>query len=104
MVDIKELMRTYVFINDPDVKQVTTKFGILLVALGGVAGMAWLAVGVAEDPASEQAASADGDAYESTECMEQTELSAWKATHAGVVDDGDYEVEPVGAGIVCVHW
>lgn len=110
MVDIKELMRTYVFINDPDVKEVTTKFGALLLAVGAIAALVWVAAGLAGDPATtgaEDPAAATGaeeaDGYANEECMPESELAEWKQTHADTVLSGDYEIRPVDAGIVCVY-
>ncbi len=103
-MDIKDLMRTYVFINDPDIKQVTTKFGAVLIALGGLAGMAYLAAGVAdtdEDPSA--AAEPDEDQEETSEaCMDATDLDAWRSEHPDLEQGTDYEVDVTESGLVCV--
>lgn len=109
MVDIKELMRTYVFINDPDVKQVTTKFGALLIAIGAIAAVVWVAAGIAEQGVTEvdqgpAAAEADAEGYENEECMPQAELADWKQDNQATVLSGDYEVRKVDSGVVCVHY
>lgn len=96
------MMRTYVFLNDPDVKQVTTKFGALVLVLGGLAGAAWLAAGMAGDEVASPETSAA--AYEKTECMPQAELDAWKVAHADVVDAGAYEVYESTGDTVCVAY
>lgn len=96
------MMRTYVFLNDPDVKQVTTKFGALVLVLGGLAGAAWLAAGAMDDEVASPETSAA--AYEKTECMAETELEAWKTAHADVVDAGTYEVYEGTGDTVCVAY
>lgn len=106
MVDIKELMRTYVFINDPDVKEVTTKFGVALIALGAIAALTWGAVNYASQagPAAvEEPTAATGD-YEEKECMSADELTTWKQDHQSIVLSGDYDVETVDTTYVCVYY
>lgn len=104
MVDIKELMRTYVFINDPDVKQITTKFGALLIAVGAIAALAWAGVAMVGDAGqtgTPTAAEAD-DGYANEDCMPSGELAAWKQDHRQLVLSGDYEVRQMDTGVVCV--
>lgn len=106
MVDIKELMRTYVFINDPDVKEVTTKFGVALIALGAIAALTWGAVnyGTQAGPAAaEEPTAATGD-YDEKECMTESELTTWKQNHRSLVLSGDYEVKTVDTDYVCVFY
>lgn len=106
MVDIKELMRTYVFINDPDVKEVTTKFGVALIALGAIAALTWGAVNYTSQAgpiAAEEPTAATGD-YEEKECMTEDELATWKQEHRSIVLSGDYDVETVDTNYVCVYY
>jgi len=93
-VDIKELMRTYVFLNDPDVKEVTTKFGIVLVGVAVVAAGAWAGVNYAgsDSSSSPTASQADGsgdgsgtaDASDGedhgmeTECTDEDQAREWQ--------------------------
>lgn len=109
MVDIKELMRTYVFLNDPNVKEITTKFGALLLAIGAIAALVWVSAGLAgdqptsaEDPAA--STSDEADAYANEECMPEEDLEAWKQDHADVVLSGDYDVRTVDTSTVCVRY
>lgn len=104
-MDIKELMRTYVFINDPDVKQVTTKFGALVLLLGAVAGLAWATAGfVADDAAPGDDPGTTAATYEEESCMPAAELEAWMAEHAEIVDAGTYDVTEVDQDRVCVAY
>lgn len=106
MVDIKDLMRTYVFINDPDVKEVTTKFGVALIALGAIAALTWGAVNYASQAgpaAAEDPTAATGD-YENKDCMTQSEFTAWKQEHGSLVRAHQYQVETVDTNYVCVYY
>lgn len=104
-MDIKELMRTYVFINDPDVKQVSTKFGGLVLVLGAVAGLAWVAAGlVSEEAAPGDEAGTAAASYEEESCMPAAELEGWLAEHEAIVDAGTYDVTWVEPDRVCVAY
>lgn len=91
MVDIKELMRTYVVINDPNVKEVTTKFGALFLGLGvatlGVWGMVTLAG--SEDVSQPQAAEGDGGQTlagdQSRDCVPAEQADEWRQDNADVL-------------------
>ncbi len=102
-MDIKELMRTYVFINDPKVRQITTKFGAVLIALGGIAGIAWLAVGLADDGTQDPGAAAEAvDDYDESECMHESELTAWQLENADILS-GEHHTHHRADGTVCVY-
>lgn len=103
-MDIKELMRTYVFINDPKVRQITTKFGAVLIALGGIAGIAWIGVGLADDATDEpnQPAADIEDDYDETECMDPSQLDAWRLANPDILN-GDHQIHYRANGDVCVH-
>lgn len=102
MVDIKEMMRTYVFLNDPNVKQVTTRFGAVVLVLGGIAGATWLLAGASDDVDAEPEASAS--AYEKTSCMHESEWPSWATEHAPVIDAGTYEVYDAPEDEICVNY
>lgn len=109
MVDIKELMRTYVFINDPNVKEVTTKFGVALLALGvvgiGVAGV----VTMAEDdsPAETQASEADGGSggelatNQTRDCVQEEDADEWRQDNADVLLSNRLISEEASGDWVC---
>jgi hypothetical protein len=83
MVDIQELMRTYVFLNDPDVKEVTTKFGALVlgitvVALGAWAGVTYLGGDDASTGGEAYADASDSSETEQT-CVDESNTDEWKA-------------------------
>lgn len=97
MVDIKELMRTYVFLNDPDVKEVTTKFGAVIVALGVASLAVWGSVAFfADDQAPEPTASTANDDT-ATDCVHESEADDWRQEHQDVLlSNRLVETEQVG--------
>jgi hypothetical protein len=90
LIDIKELLQTYAVINDPNVKEVTTKFAVLLVGLGVAGFAAWGLVGLDEDEAqpagptaaSNQDADLAGDRLQ--DCVPQEEADEWRDEHAEI--------------------
>lgn len=109
MVDIKELMRTYVFINDPNVKEVTTKFGILLAGLGVATLGVWGLVTVAEDDpvtdphAAETDDGSDGEAAADTQkdCVHEDDADDWRDEHADLLLSGNLLKEEQNGDYVC---
>lgn len=105
MVDIKELMQTYVFLNDPNVKEITTKFGMVVLGLGlatlgiwgavtlvqGGPGAADTTAGTADDGGSQAGADTTKD------CVRAEDADAWRAEHASIVSsDRLLDVEASG--------
>lgn len=109
MVDIKDLMRTYVFINDPNVKEVTTKFGILLVGLGLATLGVWGLVTIAEeDPVADtQAAGTDdssddelaGDQHR--DCVHEDDADEWRNDNQDLLLSGNLLDEEQSGDYVC---
>lgn len=96
MVDIKELLRTYVMLNDPNVREITTKFGAVILGLGVATLAVWGVVSLAEDdPASQQpqASTADGEDASGeedqtpteTECVDASKADAWSQEHKWIL-------------------
>lgn len=109
MVDIKELMRTYAVINNPKVKEVTTKFGVLLVGLGvatlGVWGMVTLAE---DDPTADTHAASSDDAgsqelagEQTRDCVPEEDADDWRQEHAEVLLSGRLIDEETSGDYVC---
>jgi hypothetical protein len=94
LVDIEEIMQRYVLLNDPNVKEITTKFGIALVGLGvltvAVAGAVTWAGGGGTDAGS-QAAYAEDDhddkdpGDEVQDCVPSDEADAWRQANDDVL-------------------
>lgn len=92
MVDIKELMQRYAILNNPDVREITTMFGALIVGLGimglAVAGaVTWAQDGGAPDAT---AAHADNDSEpqlgdETKDCVLQENADEWREEHSAVL-------------------
>jgi hypothetical protein len=93
LVDIKELVQTYAVINNPKVKEVTTKFGALLLGLGvatlGVWGMVTLAE---EDTADDAYAASSGETSDEQlasdqvrDCVPEERADAWRQDNADVI-------------------
>ena len=78
-LDIRDLVRTYVFLNDPDVRKQTTKFGALFVA--GIAMMAatfWLS-GVSPDDSGAAPTADVGFTEREESCMPAGDVPGWLA-------------------------
>lgn len=93
MVDIKELMRTYVALNDPDVRDITRKFGAVIVGLGLATVAVWGSVAFfsddpsLNDPAATSAdtGSQDGGDQLVTECVTEDEADDWRQEHQDLI-------------------
>lgn len=94
-MDLKNLLRTYVYLSDPRVKQVTIKFTALLIALGAVAAVTYAAV---TRSAGDESLTAMGLQQE---CMPEEEHAAWQSEHA---DDEVVSSERAENGEVCVTY
>lgn len=86
MVDIKELMRTYVALNDPNVKDITRKFGAVILGLGLASLAVWGAVAFfGEDSAPTQPQAETADENTETECVPEDEASDWRQENQDLI-------------------
>lgn len=96
MVDIEEIMQRYVFLNDPNVKELTTKFGMIVVGLGlmtvAVAGAVTWAGDDGGGSGDVEASYADGQDHSDKEagdevqdCVPTEHADAWRKAHDDVL-------------------
>lgn len=108
-MDIKDLLRTYVFPNDPNVEEITTQFGMILGGLGLATAAVWGSVVLAGDgdvpsPHAAEAEDEHPDAElgdEVQDCVPEHEAYEWKQDHDDVLMSNRLlDVEETG-GWVC---
>ena len=102
--DIGVMVRTFVFLNDPRVKQVTTRFLAIAVAIAAIGAVYAFSVstGIEEAPASDaDAVGAESATWPREICMDQAEAGTWVASHPDV---RVLEVVERPGGQVCLRY
>lgn len=110
LVDIEEIMQRYVFLNDPNVKEITMKFGGVIVGLGLLTVAAIGLVTLADDAGGPDARSAyaggqdhsDKEAGDEVQdCVPADESDAWRQAHDDVLMENRLLDVDESGGFVC---
>lgn len=94
-VDIKNMVRTFVFLNDPRVKQVTTKFLAVALTLGALFALYAWSVTDPTAPADGAETPTAAEAWPQYQCMHASAFAAWVEEHPQH-EVRDAELQPDG--------